>query len=157
MKAETLKPRGVSRNHTRSVVAITEKTWPATRATPCGRHSRIVRLLLGLCIVLGMASPLLQAQTFQSLPALSFTKVYAGGDPTPQVITAASTEANFQFFATAVSSTGGNWLMISPGSSSGVQNTPRAITVPPTLPSPWPPATIRHRSHSHPRVATRRC
>ena len=84
-------------------------------------------LLLFVSALLAAVPASLQAQTFQALPALSFTKVYQGGDPPSQVMTAASTGAAFSFTYNVVNSSGGNWLSISPGS--GTSSTPRSITV----------------------------
>jgi len=51
---------------------------------------------------------------FKQVNGLNFTMTYGGANPLPQVFTLASTGANFSFFASASSSTGGNWLQISP-------------------------------------------
>src|SRR5579859_2345814 len=68
------------------------------------------------------------AQTFDAVPQLAFTKPFAGADPLPQILTGASVGANFNFSATATTSTGGSWLSISP-SGSDCCVTPEAITV----------------------------
>lgn len=74
------------------------------------------------------ASTQLNAQTFASIPALSFTKVFGGSDPLPQVLAVASTGSNFNFSASATTSTGGSWLSISP-SGTDCCTTPRVVTV----------------------------
>ncbi|MFN7997794.1 MAG: chitobiase/beta-hexosaminidase C-terminal domain-containing protein [Bryobacteraceae bacterium] len=68
--------------------------------------------------------------TFEQINPLSFVKTFSQWDPLPQVTTVASPGANFDFFGTAVSSTGGNWLQISPSNYGccGL-STPQAITV----------------------------
>lgn len=70
------------------------------------------------------------AAVFRQVNPLAFTKVFGGANPLSQVITIASTGANFAFNAVTVDSTGGSWLSINPSSYGccGV-NTPRAITV----------------------------
>jgi hypothetical protein len=67
---------------------------------------------------------------FQQVNALTFTMPYGGGNPLPQVLSVISTGANFNFFASAVGATGGNWLQISP-SNDGYYGlaTPQVLTV----------------------------
>jgi len=66
---------------------------------------------------------------FRQINPLAFTMVAGGANPLPQVITVASTGANFTFLAAAVNSTGGNWLSISPSAYGYGISTPEAITV----------------------------
>ena len=68
-------------------------------------------------------------QTFEPIPALSFSKTFGRGDPLPQMISIASTGANFTFTAAATSTTGGNWLTITPGSFGCCASTPYAVQV----------------------------
>lgn len=53
---------------------------------------------------------------FRQINPLDFTKVVNGPNPLPQVIEVASTSSDFDFFASVSTSTGGNWLQISPNS-----------------------------------------
>ncbi len=54
------------------------------------------------------------AQTFQAVPALSFTKtVNSASNPLPQVLAVASTGASFQFSVAVANTSGGNWLSAS--------------------------------------------
>lgn len=53
---------------------------------------------------------------FRQLNPLDFTMVFNGPNPLPQVIEVASTSSDFDFFASVSTSTGGNWLQISPNS-----------------------------------------
>jgi hypothetical protein len=69
------------------------------------------------------------AQTFEPVPALSFSKTFGGNDPLPQMISIASTGANLTFTATATSTTGGSWLTITPGSFGCCASTPYAVQV----------------------------
>ncbi len=69
------------------------------------------------------------AGVFRQINPLNFTKVYGGANPLPQVITVASTGADFSFNATAVASTGGTWLSITPSAFGCCTSTPQAITV----------------------------
>ena len=67
---------------------------------------------------------------FRPVAPLNFVKTYAGANPLSQVITIASTGTNFAFSATTVSSTGGNWLTITPSSYGCCgDNTPQNIAV----------------------------
>ena len=69
------------------------------------------------------------ASAFAQINPLSFVKTYGGANPLPQVITVASTGANFTFNAVTVNSTGGSWLTISPSAYGYGISTPQAITV----------------------------
>ena len=78
---------------------------------------------------------LLRAQTFSPVPTLSFVKPFAGADPLPQTVTITSTGTNFDFSATGVTDTGGNWLSVTVVGFNCCA-TPRAITaVVTTLPA----------------------
>ena len=54
----------------------------------------------------------LQAQTFQTVPALSFTVPAGSTNALPQIVTGASTGAAFNFYQVASTSSGGNWLSV---------------------------------------------
>lgn len=54
------------------------------------------------------------ASVFRQVNALNFNKVFAGPNPLPQLISITSTGAAISSLATAVSSTGGSWLQITP-------------------------------------------
>ena len=56
------------------------------------------------------------ASVFRQVNGLDFNKVFGGANPLPQLINIASTGAAFPFFATVATSTGGNWLSITPSS-----------------------------------------
>ena len=89
------------------------------------RHLTLLNALL--LALLGMPHGL-QAQTFSQIPALSFTKPFAGANPLPQLITVVSTGTSFTFNATATTTTGGAWLTISKSGTSCCA-TPEVITV----------------------------
>ena len=92
--------------------------------------TRRVRMLLVLfsLVLAGMASTL-QAQTFQTVPALAFTKAFAGAEPLPQVLTIAYTDnSTTRFSVSASTNSGGSWLSVSPGGN-GCCYTPLAIQV----------------------------
>ncbi|HWZ83275.1 MAG TPA: hypothetical protein VNW47_11650 [Terriglobales bacterium] len=97
------------------------------------RDSKTSRLqvalaVLALAVVFTFASPL-QAQTFQTVPALSFTKAFAGAEPLPQVLTIAYTDQTAVRFSVAASTnSGGAWLTTSP-TGSGCCFTPLAVQV----------------------------
>src|ERR1017187_8593589 len=80
-------------------------------------------LLFGVLAVVGP----LQAQTFSSIPALSFTKVYSGANPLPQVMVVTSTGANLAFDVSPTTVTGGSWLTTT--SCGSWCTTPEALTV----------------------------
>lgn len=68
------------------------------------------------------------AQTFEAVPALSFTTVFAGANPLPQVLAIATTGAQFNFSATPSTTTGGPWLQVTP-SGNNCCVTPSFVTV----------------------------
>ena len=75
---------------------------------------QVLLAILALVFAFMFASPL-QAQTFQTVPALSFTKAFAGAEPLPQVLTIAYTDQTTVRFSTAASTnSGGSWLSVSP-------------------------------------------
>jgi hypothetical protein len=80
------------------------------------------RLTIPVSLVVGAA-------VFRQVNPLNFTKVYGGANPLPQVITLASTGADFTFSASVVNATGGSWLTITPASFGCCASTPMAITV----------------------------
>jgi Bacterial Ig-like domain (group 1)/Viral BACON domain len=69
----------------------------------------------------------LQAQSFYPIPALSFTKAFAGANPVAQSLMLSSTGAAFNYTAVASTFSGGSWLQLTP--SSGVFATPSAVAV----------------------------
>jgi hypothetical protein len=111
-------------------MAGTTVSWRWDKPGPRSSHRCLnVRGWLGLGLLCLAALPAsLDAQAFQTIPALSFTTVFGGAAPLPQVITVASTGANFSFTASAVTSTGGSWLTLSVGTGC-CSTTPFAITV----------------------------
>src|SRR3984885_2809715 len=101
----------------------------ATMIIRAFRASRGRFLLTSGLLTLGLLTSTLSfAQTFEAASQLAFTKPFAGIDPLPQILTVASTGANFNFSAPATTSPGGNWLSISPAGSDCC-TTPAAITV----------------------------
>jgi hypothetical protein len=89
---------------------------------------QVLFAILALAFVFTLASPL-QAQTFQTVPALAFTKAFAGAEPLPQVLTIAYTDQTTVRFSTAASTnSGGSWLSVSPAGG-GCCFTPLAVQV----------------------------
>jgi hypothetical protein len=86
-----------------------------------------VILSLFALALLSWTAPL-HAQTFQTIPALDFTMPFGGANPLPQVLTIASTGASFGFTPAASTSSGGNWLSVSPNNLDCC-NTPSPVTV----------------------------
>jgi Viral BACON domain len=75
---------------------------------------QVLFALVALALIVSLPSPL-HAQTFQTVPALAFTKAFAGAEPLPQVLTIAYTDQSTVRFSTAASTnSGGSWLSISP-------------------------------------------
>lgn len=91
-------------------------------------------------LTLGLLTLPAAAQTFRVAPQLAFTKPFAGADPLPQILTVTSSGANFNFSATATTSSGGGWLSISPGGNDCCI-TPGAITVTVTTAAALAPGT----------------
>ena len=84
--------------------------------------------MIAVALIVSLPSSL-HAQTFQSIPSLSFTKAFAGAEPLPQVLTIAYTDQTTVRFSVAASTNGGgSWLAASP-SGSGCCNTPLAVAV----------------------------
>jgi BACON domain-containing protein len=89
---------------------------------------QVLFALLILSFAFTLVSPL-QAQTFQTVPALAFTKAFAGAEPLPQVLTIAYTDQTTVRFSTAASTnSGGAWLSVSPAGN-GCCFTPLAVQV----------------------------
>jgi hypothetical protein len=79
-----------------------------------GRGSRLVAgLLMGLAWMGSLSAPL-YAQEFAHIDQLFFSKGYGGADPLLQVLTVTSNGPAFGFNASASTSTGGDWLTVSP-------------------------------------------
>jgi len=89
---------------------------------------RIFFATIALALTFGLPSAL-HAQRFQTVPALAFTKAFAGAEPLPQVLTIAYTDQTTVRFSTAASTnSGGNWLSVSPAGA-GCCFTPLAVSV----------------------------
>ena len=88
---------------------------------------QVLFVIVALALIVSLPSPL-HAQTFQTVPALAFTKAFAGPEPLPQVLTIAYTDQSTVRFSTAASTnSGGSWLSVSP-SGGGCCNTPLAVS-----------------------------
>ena len=84
-----------------------------------------------------LSSHTLQAQTFASVPAIAFTKIFAGADPLRQNLTINSVGAAFNFRVTSTTSTGGNWLTVTTGAGCALCSTPHSVFA-----SANPPVTL---------------
>ena len=80
-----------------------------------------------LALIFGLPSPL-HSQTFQTVPAMSFTMPFAGANPLPQIVTIATTSGALRFTPVASTTSGGNWLSVSP-SNAGCCNAPYPVEV----------------------------
>jgi hypothetical protein len=91
-------------------------------------QSRIFFATVALALIFGLPSAL-HAQAFQNIPALAFTKAFAGAEPLPQVLTIAYTDQSTVRFSTAASTnSGGSWLSVSPAGNACCY-TPLAVSV----------------------------
>src|SRR5450631_3870035 len=79
-----------------------------------GRGSRLLAGVLMALAWMGSLSAPLYAQEFAHIDQLFFSKGYGGANPLPQVLTVTSTGPAFGFNASASTSTGGDWLAVSP-------------------------------------------
>ena len=93
----------------RSAESIIRKQ--SRRLPPATQLRKWVYMLCLCLLAVAGAEAATWAQTFQNIPALSFTKtVNSTSNPLPQVLTVASTGANFQFSVAVSNTSGGNWL-----------------------------------------------
>lgn len=70
---------------------------------------------MAIALTLSQFPSILVAQTFATVPAISFTKPFAGSDPLPQIMMISSVGAPFSFTVASSTSTGGSWLSVTPG------------------------------------------
>jgi len=91
------------------------------------RFSRRVLAALPAALLIAAATSVGNAQTFATVPPLSFTKTFGGANPLPQTLAIASAGSPFNVDAAVSTSTGGSWLQISP--AAGVFATPAAYVV----------------------------
>src|ERR1035437_2662281 len=92
-----------------------------------GRGSRRVAAVLIVLGWMGSLSASLHAQPFSHIDQMFFSKGYGGANPLPQVLTVTSTGSDFGFTASAGTSSGGDWLAVSPTGDCCM--TPAAVSV----------------------------
>lgn len=92
------------------------------------RASFLFVLVTVLAFLLLSFAPV-QAQTFEPVPSLAFTKPFGGIDPLPQTLTIAAVGTGFNFTVVASTNNGGSWLSVATGAGCGVCATPHAVTV----------------------------
>ncbi len=95
--------------------------------TKPGKLNRNSSLLACALVSLAVLPSALHAAVFAPVPALSFTKPFAGIDPLRQTLTVASVGTGFNFTYAATTSTGGNWLSVASGDGCGLCATPQTI------------------------------
>jgi Viral BACON domain len=96
-----------------ALLSRTGSPHPLCAGSPNGRSiGGLVVFLTAILFVALVAGA--QAQQFQNIPALKFTMPLASGNPLPQVVAVASRGANFKYSASASTTSGGNWLTVSP-------------------------------------------
>src|ERR1039457_1369841 len=79
-----------------------------------GRGSRRVAAVFIVLAWMGSLSASLHAQQFSHIDQIFFSQGYGGANPLPQVLTVTSTGSDFGFTASASTSSGGDWLAVSP-------------------------------------------
>jgi hypothetical protein len=77
---------------------------------------QVLFALVALALIVSLPSQL-HAQTFQKVPALSFTMPFGGASPLPQIVTIATTSGALRFTPVASTTSGGNWLSVSPSNT----------------------------------------
>jgi hypothetical protein len=97
-------PRGNFRETIDLKETLMKLTRPSLRA-----NVRKVHIVFLLAACLGLSGAV-QAQNFQSIPALSFTMPAGSSNALPQIVTVASTGTAFPYYQQASTSSGGNWL-----------------------------------------------
>ena len=93
---------------------------------------RAPRLLVAASMVLawmGSLSAPLYAQRFAPIDQIYFSKGYGGANPVPQVLTVTSTGSAFGFSASASTSSGGDWLAVSPSEDCCITPAPVSVMV----------------------------
>jgi uncharacterized repeat protein (TIGR01451 family) len=85
-------------------------------------------IVLALAMV-GPFSVQLHAQEFDKIKPLYFTKAYGGTDPLPQIVTVTGGSSAFEFSAAARTSSGGDWLTVSPTENCCTAPGPVTVTV----------------------------
>src|ERR1035437_9044627 len=92
-----------------------------------GRGTRRVAAVFIVLAWMGSLSASLHAQQFSHIDQIFFSKGYGGANPLPQVLTVTSTGSAFGFNASASTSSGGDWLAVSPTEDCCI--TPAAVSV----------------------------
>src|SRR5450432_2129170 len=93
-----------------------------------GRVPRLVVAVLMSSAWISLSAPL-DAQQFAHIDQIFFTQVFGGANPLPQVLTVTSTGSAFGFNASATTSSGGNWLSVSPTGDCCVTPAPMSVIV----------------------------
>ena len=112
-------------------IAMVKANLPNGGAT-AGNFIGMLRFQSGAIYVTIPVNVNVYDDTFPQINPLSFTKVFGGANPLPQVITLGATLAtnNFNVALSTFTSTGGNWLSLSgPACSGYCGTTPQNITV----------------------------
>jgi hypothetical protein len=78
---------------------------------------------------MGSLSGPLYAQRFAHIDQIFFTKAYGGANPLPQVLTVTSTGGALGFSASATTSSGGDWLAVSPTGDCCIAPAPVTVIV----------------------------
>lgn len=92
------------------------------------------RLAVAIVLMASSLAVTVHGQTFQSVPALFFTKSFGGADPLPQNPTIAAVGTGFNFSVTSAAMTGGPAVNVSTITACVLCATPRTISVAVTAP-----------------------
>jgi hypothetical protein len=93
-------------------VGVNPAALPGGGAVPGNYTGQVVLQTTGDTVTIPISFSV-GANVFGQINPLTFSKVYGGANPLPQVITLSNPGAALRFSAATVSSTGGNWLSIS--------------------------------------------
>src|ERR1035441_8257330 len=94
-----------------------------------GRGSRRAAAVFIVLAWMGSLSASLHAQQFSHIDQIFFSKGYGGANPLPQVLTVTSTGSAFGFSASAGTSSGVDWLAVSPTEDCCITPAPVSVIV----------------------------
>src|SRR5260370_29021524 len=89
-----------------------------------------------MTLALALLGPLslgLYGQEFDKTGDLFFTKPYGGPDPLPQILTVTGAHSPIEFSASALTSSGGDWLSVSPTGDCCITPAPVTVMVKPSI------------------------
>ncbi len=109
-------------------VGVTVSNLPASGGVPGKFTGQLVFTQASGGSVTVPVSVVVDTNSFSQINRLSFSKVFGGSDPLPQVVTVPSNGANFNIDTDVYTSSGGSWLKVVPVGFNCC-TTPRAVNV----------------------------